>query len=160
MSIWWRHQMETFFVLVALCAGNSRVTGEFPSQRPVMRSFEVFFDLCLNKRLSKQSWCWWYEPPPHWLWRHCNEGSRTALQYHVAWLVYGLMLFRGSYLFKTLSLYLKGCWFAINSLRPRQNGCLFADDIFKCIFLNENILIAINISLSFVPKGPIDNIPA
>ena len=70
------------------------------------------------------------------------------------------MLFRGSYLFKTLSLYIKGCWFVINSLRPRQNGCLFADDTFKCILLNENIWIAINISLSFVPKGPIDNIPA
>ena len=48
----------------------------------------------------------------------------------------------------------------INSLRPRQNGCHFADDIFKCIFLNENIWILIKISLKFVPKGPINNIPA
>ena len=44
--------METFSALLALCAGNSPVTGEFPSQRPVMRSFDVFFDLRLNKRLS------------------------------------------------------------------------------------------------------------
>ena len=42
---WWRHQMETFAVLLPLCAGNSSVTGEFPSQRPVTRSFDVFFDL-------------------------------------------------------------------------------------------------------------------
>ena len=43
--------METFPALLALCAGNSPVTGEFPAQRPVTRSFDVFFDLCLNKRL-------------------------------------------------------------------------------------------------------------
>ena len=47
-----------------------------------------------------------------------------------------------------------------NSLRPRQNGRLFADDTFKCIFLNENVRILIKISLRFVPKGPINNIPA
>ena len=52
---WWRHQMETFSVLLVICAENSPVTGEFPAQRPVTRSFEVFFDLGLIKRLSKQS---------------------------------------------------------------------------------------------------------
>ena len=46
--------METFSALLAICAGNSPVTGEFPAQRPVMRSFDVYFDLCLNKRLIKQ----------------------------------------------------------------------------------------------------------
>ena len=46
--------METFSALLALCAGNSPVTGEFPSQRPVTQSFDVFFDLSLNKRLGKQ----------------------------------------------------------------------------------------------------------
>ena len=45
---WWRHQMETFSALLALCEGNSPVTDEFPSQRPVTRSFEVFFDLRIN----------------------------------------------------------------------------------------------------------------
>ena len=48
----------------------------------------------------------------------------------------------------------------LNTLRPRQNGCLFADDTFKRIFLNENIRISIKISLKFVPKGLINNIPA
>ena len=46
--------MESFSVLLAICAGNSRTTGEFPAQRPVTQSFDVFFDLRLNKRLSKQ----------------------------------------------------------------------------------------------------------
>ena len=41
----WRHQMKTFSPLLAICAGNSPVPGEFPAQRPVTRSFDVFFDL-------------------------------------------------------------------------------------------------------------------
>ena len=49
-------------------------------------------------------------------------------------------------------------WF--NTLGPRQNGRHFADDIFKCIFLNGNVWISIKISLKFVCKGPINNIPA
>ena len=46
--------MDTFSALPALCAGNFPVTGEFPAQRPVTQSFDIFFDLRLNKRLSKQ----------------------------------------------------------------------------------------------------------
>ena len=52
---WWRHQIEAISALLAICAGNSPVTGEFPTQRPVARSFDVFFDLRLNKRLSKNN---------------------------------------------------------------------------------------------------------
>ena len=47
--------METFSALLAICAGNWPVSGEFPAQKPVARRFDVFFDLRLNKRLSKQS---------------------------------------------------------------------------------------------------------
>ena len=60
---WWRHQMETFSALLAICVGNSPVPGEFPAQRPVTRSFDVFFDLRPNKRLSKQWWGWSFETP-------------------------------------------------------------------------------------------------
>ena len=70
---WWRHEKETFSALLAICAGNSPVTTEFPTQRPVTRSFGVFFYLHLNKQLSKQSWGWWYETPSLSLWRHCYE---------------------------------------------------------------------------------------
>ena len=70
---WWRHQMETFSALLAICAGNSPVPGEFPPQRPVTWSFGVFFDLCLNKRLRKQSRSWWFETLSCPLWRHRNE---------------------------------------------------------------------------------------
>ena len=53
--------------------GNSPVISEFSSQRPVTRSFDIFFDLRLNKRLSKQSKRRWFETPSHPLWRHCND---------------------------------------------------------------------------------------
>ena len=67
-----RNQMEAVSALLALCAGNSPVAGEFPSQRSVTRSFDVFFDLHLNKSLSKKLWGWWFEKPSRSLWRHCN----------------------------------------------------------------------------------------
>ena len=71
ISSWWRHQMETFSALLAICAGNSPVPAEFPAQRPVTRNFDDFFDLRLNKRLSKQSWGWRFETLSRPLWRHC-----------------------------------------------------------------------------------------
>ena len=73
---WWQpwcHQMETFSVSLAICAGNSPVPGEFPAQRPVTLGLDVFFDLHLNKLLRKQLWGWWFETLSCPLWRHCNE---------------------------------------------------------------------------------------
>ena len=88
-SPWWRHQMETFSALLALCVGNSPVTGEFPAQSPVTRSFDVFFDLHLNKRLSKQSWGWWFETPWCPLWCHCNDSFQCGgvWYYEIQWWV-------------------------------------------------------------------------
>ena len=68
-----RNQMETFSALQVFCVGNSPVSGEFPSQRPVTQSFDSFFDLRLKKRLSKQSRRRGFESPSRPLWRHCNE---------------------------------------------------------------------------------------
>ena len=78
MNTWWRHQMGTF-PRNWICAGNSPVPGEFPAQRPVTRSFGVFFDMRLNKRLSKQSWGWWFDTLSRPLWRHCNDLCRYRL---------------------------------------------------------------------------------
>ena len=75
MHTWWRHQMESFSALLTICAGKSPVPGEFPTQRPVTWSFDIFFDLRLNKRLSKNSRGWWFETPSHSLWRLCNDLS-------------------------------------------------------------------------------------
>ena len=76
-STWWRHQMETFSALLALCEGNPPVTVGFPSQRPVMRSFDVLFE----QWLGKQSIRWWFEMPYCSLWCHCNEQGSTVLQW-------------------------------------------------------------------------------
>ena len=76
---WWPHQMEAFSALLALCAENSPVTGEFPSQTPVTQSFGVFFNLGLNKRLRKQTRGWWFETPSCSLWRHCNVSYAYAI---------------------------------------------------------------------------------
>ena len=77
--------MATFFALLAICAGNSPVPGEFPAQRPVMRSFDVFFDQHPNKRLSKQWWCWWFETLSVPLWRLCTSQVSPSRQEAVGW---------------------------------------------------------------------------
>ena len=79
-AAWWRHQMETFSASLAIYAGNSPVTGESPAQRSVTRSFDVFFDLRLSKRLSKQSWGWWFETLSHPLWRTLRNKLRWNLK--------------------------------------------------------------------------------
>ena len=71
-STWWRHQMETFSALLAIC--------EFPTQRPVTRNFDVYFDLRPNNRLSKQSWGWWYETPSRLLWCRRNEDGQIVFK--------------------------------------------------------------------------------
>ena len=63
--------METFSALLAFCA-----------QRPVSRSFDVFFDMRLNKGLSKQSWRWWFETPSSSLWRHRNEYNHNKAKHN------------------------------------------------------------------------------
>ena len=83
-SAWWRHQIGTVSALLALCAGNSPVTCGFPAKRPVKRSFDVFFDLRLNKRLSKQSWGWRFEMTSRWhgVTELCHHWSRVYPTFH------------------------------------------------------------------------------
>ena len=82
--------METFSALLALCAGNSPVPGDFPAQRPVARSFDVFLNLRLNKRLSKQSWGWWFE---------------THLAHHDVIVMYWLLKYYAWYIVMQLTEY-------------------------------------------------------
>ena len=79
--------MKTFSALLAICAGNSPVPGEFPGQRPVTRSFDVFFDLRLNKRLSKQSWSGWLATLSRPLWCHCNALLVHWTRFPTSWFV-------------------------------------------------------------------------
>ena len=89
IQLWWSMMTSSngniFRVTGHLC-GEFTGPGEFPAQKPVTQSFDVFFDLRLNKRLSKQSWGWWSETllSPLWrhrnanlLWKHCGVCSKT-----------------------------------------------------------------------------------
>ena len=80
---WWCHQIDNIFRVTA------HLHGEFtgPAQRPVTRSFDVFFDLHLNKRLSKHSWGWWFETSSCPLWCHCNA-ARVPYHFTDGYLVF------------------------------------------------------------------------
>ena len=73
---------KPFPMLLAICAGNSPVPGEFPTQRPVTWSFDVFFDLPPNKQLSKQWWGWWFGTQSCLLWHHNNGLSFCQCSKH------------------------------------------------------------------------------
>ena len=106
-------------------------------------SFEFYFFLILNMELLSFEW-------PKWYWFQCNV--KTTNFAHIS-RVFSIVFLRCDRFSDTTQTYL-------NTLRPRQNGRLFPDDIFKWIFWNENIWISLRISLKFVPRVRIDNIPA
>ena len=82
---WLRHQMETFSTLLAICVGNSLVTSEFPAQRPVTWSFDVFFNLHLKKWLSKQWRGWWFEMPSRPFCCHSRMDSNILCYWSSCW---------------------------------------------------------------------------
>ena len=125
----------------------------------VTRIFDVFFDLRLNKRLSKQSRHLWFETPSHSLWRHCNtikQSQFASVKYCLAKALHITDLCRCFPSLDSIQYTLKVLCHYFNTLRMRQNGHHFAD---KRIFLNECVGISTEISLKFVLKGPINNIP-
>ena len=90
---------------------------------------------------------WWLQMVLDGWWPWCHLNHITKLTYHIS----RQERLGGQQPFG---------FHVINSLRPRQNGRHFSDDTFKRIFLNDNVWISNKISLKFVPKGPINNIPA
>ena len=102
---WWDGGIALHFQMTSSNGNIFRVTGplcgeftgpgEFPTQRPVTRSFDVFFDLRLSKqrlskqRLSKQPWGWWFETPSWSLWRQCRLLMHRKCVTHVTWCMSG-----------------------------------------------------------------------
>ena len=78
----WRHQMEAFSALLALCVGNSPVTGDFPSQRTSNAELWCFFDVGESKWLNKMS-SWWFETQWHPVWCHFNAIGNIHHDRHV-----------------------------------------------------------------------------
>ena len=117
--------------VTGLCEGNSSVTGEFPAQ------------MASN---AENASIWWRHHA-----RMClvYDSSHRKQSHHGGWWLSGV-----HFVPRTLLM------IALSTLRPRQNGRHFADDLFKCIFLNENVWISIKISPKFLTRGLITNIPA
>ena len=144
----WEHMMKpsngNISALLALRAENSPVTDEFPSQRPVTRSFNVFVDLHLNKRLGKQSRGWWFETPSRSLWRHSNENSVK-----VEWKNTKIISRE----------YIRICRLSFCSMclpiAPGQNDRHFSSALPSIISANFRVMI--QISLELVPRGRIDD---
>ena len=67
--------MEASSALLAICAGTA--------QRPVTQSFDVFFDLRLNKQLSKEWWGWWFGTSSRTLWRHCYVLNKEKIEWNL-----------------------------------------------------------------------------
>ena len=92
---WWRHQLETFFALLALCVrGIHWSPVNSPHKRPVTLNFDIFFDLCLNKRPSKQSRHRWIETASCSLWRHCNVIGYLVILDHVILTLHRIRIHR------------------------------------------------------------------
>ena len=125
--------METISVLLALCVGNSSVTGEFPTQRPVTRCFDGFSDLRLNKRLSKQSWGWWFETPSWSLWRQYND-DKPADRYFLKLSCLSQVVFYLWYAYiwqkmDTVREHLKKARISTKSCIPYGNNCTRRDGL-------------------------------
>ena len=130
------HQMWTFPALLALCAGNSLVTSEFPAQRPVTRSFHVFFNLRLNKQFSNQSWGLWFETPSRSLWRHCYVNAKITSSYGQLYQLQFLFIKGYSGKFSNIKRYYH---FFINQIWTKMtfDQCLFFNSIMFNYLLEE-----------------------
>ena len=142
---WWKNTCS--LVSIANHSDVRPVSGEFPAQRPVTRSYNVFFHLCLNKWLSKQSWGWWFETPSPSLWRHRNGSEHFCSNHFTA-----VRFMPISWLRRVVTIN--------QTLMSMLNGHKIADAIFKGVFLNENYHIVIRISLKYVSMVPNNFYPA
>ena len=136
--------METFSALLSLCEGNPPATSGFPSQRPVTRNFDVFFDLHLNKMFNKHPRRRWYETSSRSLSRHCvmlTEISELARRPRKVkyWLEQWMCrkYHRRKTVGETGARWVYFLKIGFYTLRPRQNGRRYEDGTFKRNFLKE-----------------------
>ena len=108
--------MKTFSASLTLCEGNPPVTGGFLTQRPVTWSFDIFFDLRLNKRLCKQSRRWWFATSSRPLWRHCNVYMGRILHGYLNGLTLQWKLFPNLLFHFTISSNQWSCWTKVTHL--------------------------------------------
>ena len=140
---------------------TGHLCGEFTGPRWIPHTkasdAELWCFLRLNKRFSfSKHWSgWWFETLSHPLWSNCN-----ALGLYILWEDMGNIIMQARRQTQLrVALLVEACTISTH-LPPGQNARHFADDVFRCIFVNGKFCILIRISLEFVPTGPIDNNPA
>ena len=142
-----------FRVTGPLC-GEFTGPGEFPTQMPVTRSFDVCFDLRLNKRLSKQPWGWWFEAPSWSLWRHRNA------HHHRSPSAPGTKIIHMACVQLTGNNRWVG-WICrqdkVNSLAPGRFEQNFREVIFKLISVSDGCGISCKIALRWMPLDLTDD---
>ena len=125
--------------------------------KTVVRSSYLHKGISYTGKMASLYW----DGPQDPIYERCNSSSPSAA-YMCQWIRSTLVQIMAWHWKNTVcemaAILSRGRW--VNTLRPRQNGRCFAYDTFKCIFLNENIIISIEISLQFVPMVRINNIPA
>ena len=110
--------------------------------------YACLLTILLTRRVNG---CWWYFRDMSVMMQEMCDWITCRCYWLSSWS-------RNFYIFSSFSL--QNDVFVINTLKPRHNGCHFPDDLFKCIFLNENLWTSIQSSLKFVHKAPIKNISA
>ena len=123
---WWRHRMETYFTLLDPCEGNWPPTGGIPAQRPVTMSFDVFFDLRLNRELIKQCKHKWFETPSRSSRRHCN-----IVKHYSQWVEAVTSLNAPQSWIDSTRLHVGASTFRCINILRSQDGPHFPDDILK-----------------------------
>ena len=136
-----------FHVTGPLC-GEFAGTGEFPSQRPVMRSFDVFFDLRLNKRLNKQPWGWWFETPswplwrqfnaPYWKWKYVVRYFHVNCNGHLEGILQILLYIHANYFNKNVPVLPMLGYDLLQSNAQRYSGG-FATTLYTDVFISHEI---------------------
>ena len=125
-----------FRITGPLC-GEFTGPGEVPSQRPVTRSFNVFFDLHLNKRLSKQPWGWWFETPSWSLWRQCNDIYICGIIYYkqILYVMQHMYLNQDNRVNKTHMKLLLECFILLSHFVNVGSQFMDCDGVFQEVFV-------------------------
>ena len=146
---------STIYMMTSANGNIFRVTCPLCGNSPVTRSFDVFFDLCLNKRLNKQSWGWWFETPSCSSWRHCNDNTMNVILYWTG-VIYSLILanadinqilrFHG-YAINTkisaLTQMLRNPWFQMPFLRRKFLNLIYVWSLFLSELATDTLIQAI-----------------
>ena len=169
---YWRHQSfalnpQHFVYVIPI----PTYTGSFAaSQDAASTLFGILREWGILEELGVGAKCYHLTQERDWLLTHCMGIANVGTDHLLEWFLHTLQRKKKKKRLMNFSWVNvdQVSWHpwrtsrpkSVNTLRPRQNGRHFADAIFKCIFLNENVWIPIKISLKFVPQGPLSNIPA